>query len=486
MTERSSNYRQIIKATSIFGGVQVFNIFVSLIRSKVIAFFLGPVGFGISGILTTTADFISALINAGISSSAVRYISLSSKDGDDAKIVESVSLIKQLVRVTGLLGLTLTIIISPLLSQMSFGSTEFAYSYVWLALSVFFQQITSGKLVVLQGLLKLKYLALANMLGATFGLLLGVPLYYFFGVKAIGPVIFISALTTFVCAKFYFKKLNLKQVDIPRGVLISRGKELINIGFFLSVSSLIAIGTSYVLRIYIGKIGGLSEVGLFTAGFAIINTYVGVVFQAMSTDYYPRLSAESNNIERSNIIVNRQSEVSLLIIGPILCFFIVFIKWIVIFIYSEKFIEICNMLYWAALGIYFKAPAWAMAFVFLTNGRTKFFFFNELISNLYMFFLNIFGYWYLGLEGLGISFLISYFIYFLQVHFVVRRVFGIVLNKEFVLISLVQFSLGISVFCLAQFSSEYFLHIMGLAIVFINSGFSIFILRNRLKLGSGE
>jgi O-antigen/teichoic acid export membrane protein len=481
MLENSSNYRRIIKSTSIFGGVQVFNILIALIRSKIIAMFLGPMGFGIAGILTSTADFISSLINMGISTSSIRFISVASKEAQSERIVKSISIILKLVRVTALIGMLVTIIFSPLLSYMSFGTYDYTYAYVWLSLSVFFQQITSGKLVVLQGLQKLRYLALANVLGSSIGLLFGIPLYFIFSSDAIAPVIVVSTLATALWAWYFYKKLNLDEVYIPKLEVISQGKELIGVGFFLSISSLITIGASYLLRIYIGKIGGLEEVGLFSAGFAIINTYVGVVFQAMSTDYYPRLSAESDNVERSNLIINRQAEISLLIIGPLICFFLVFVHWIIVIIYSDTFIGMSEMLNWAAMGIYFKTPAWAMAFIFITRAKTKLFFWNELISNFYIFILNVLGYWFMGLEGLGISFLLGYFMYFIQVFLLVRKYFEVVLNNKVMYLFSVQLIFGILVFILARFASHWNIIIIGSVLIILNLIFSFLTLRMGLR-----
>jgi O-antigen/teichoic acid export membrane protein len=481
LDKTNSSYRQILKATSIFGGVQVFNIIIALIRSKVIALLLGPVGFGISGILISTADFISSLINVGISSSAVRFISLSAKDKDDQKIVESVSVVRKLVWFTGLIGLILTIISSPGLSQMSFGNYDYTSSYIWLSLSIFFQQLTSGRLVVLQGLQKLKYLAMANVIGSSLGLLIAVPLYFTFNLQAIAPVIVCGSLTTLCSAWFFSNKLQINLIPISKPDLVSKGKELATLGFFLSISSLITIATSYLIRIYIGKIGGLAEVGLFTAGFAIINTYVGVVFQAMSTDYYPRLSAQSNNLQNSNLIVNQQTEVSILILGPILCVFLVCIKWIVILFYSERFIGISDMLYWAALGIYFKAPAWALAFIYLTNGKTKLFFWNELIANIYILLINIWGYWWLGLEGLGISFLLGYLIYLFQIITIAKYKFNITLKSGVLRVFLIQSILGVSAFCLAKFATDILLYLLGTALVLTSTIYSVKLLMIRLK-----
>ena len=39
--------------------------------------------------------------------------------------------------------------------------------------------------------------------------------------------------------------------------------------------------------ILISRMGSIDDVGLFNAGFTIVNTYVGLVFTAMATDYYP-------------------------------------------------------------------------------------------------------------------------------------------------------------------------------------------------------
>ncbi len=72
--KNSGSYRQIMKATSIFGGVQVFNILISIIRSKVMAVLLGPAGIGILGLFNSTIVLLSSLTNFGLGISAVKDI----------------------------------------------------------------------------------------------------------------------------------------------------------------------------------------------------------------------------------------------------------------------------------------------------------------------------------------------------------------------------------------------------------------------------
>jgi len=65
------------------------------------------------------------------------------------------------------------------------------------------------------------------------------------------------------------------------------------------------------------------------------------------------------------------------------------------------------MIHWAALGMYFKAASWSIGFIFLAKGASNTFFWSELAANSYLLLFNILGYKYFGLNGMGISFLLS-------------------------------------------------------------------------------
>ena len=44
---------------------------------------------------------------------------------------------------------------------------------------------------------------------------------------------------------------------------------MLKMGFLINLSNLLTIASSYFVRVYITKIGGIEEVGLYSAGFAI-------------------------------------------------------------------------------------------------------------------------------------------------------------------------------------------------------------------------
>jgi O-antigen/teichoic acid export membrane protein len=99
--------------------------------------------------------------------------------------------------------------------------------------------------------------------------------------------------------------------------------------------------STYLIQIYVGKIGGLEEVGFYTAGFTLLNSYVGIIFTVMSTDYFPRLSSIDDNVKGASVI--QQSFISILIITPIVILFLTFITVIVKVIYTPKiyYTDVC-------------------------------------------------------------------------------------------------------------------------------------------------
>ncbi|MCK9311186.1 MAG: O-antigen translocase, partial [Bacteroidales bacterium] len=431
MSEQQSSYRQIIKATSLFGGVQVFNILIQIIRSKVIAILLGPSGMGIIGLLNSTTTFISSLTNFGLGTSAVKNVSEANFSRNTERISSIVTVLRRLVWITGLLGTIFTIIFSKWLSQITFGNEKYTSAFIWISVSLLFNQLSSGQMVIIQGMRKLKLLAKANLSGSTLGLFVTLPLYFFMGLDGIIPGIIGTSLISMLVSFFYSRKIPVVPAQISVSKTLKEGKSMLQMGFLISLSGLLTLGASYILRIFIGRIGGTAEVGLYTAGFAIINSYVGLIFNAMGTDYYPRLSAIANDNKKCAETISQQSEIGILILAPIIVAFLIFIKWVIIILYSNQFISVSGMIYWASFGMFFKVVSWAIAFVFLAKGASKLFFWNELISGIYILILNLLGYHYMGLTGLGISFAVGYLIYLFQVYTVSRIQYGFSLNRDF-------------------------------------------------------
>lgn len=482
MDKESKSYKQVFKATSIFGGVQVFNILIAVLRSKLVAVLLGPAGMGIVSLFTTTIGLITGITNFGLGTSAVKNIAAAEGSGNNEKLGKTVAVFRRLIWITGGGGFVLTLILAPWLSELAFKDKSYTLGFLLVSVTLLFSQISHGQNVILRGMRKIQFLAKASMFGALGGLLISIPLYYFFGENGIVPAIILTSVSTLSISWFYANKVKIPIMTIDKEIFQTEGKEMLKMGFLISMSGLIAMGTAYIVRIFISNSGSLVDVGLFTAGFSIIGTYAGMVFTAMSTDYYPRLSAVANDNIKCNEAINQQAEIALLILAPILIIFLVFVQWGVILLYSKEFLGIVDMLLWATLGVFFKALSWCIGFVFLAKSATKVYFWNELTANAYILVFNIIGYKYFGLTGLGVSFLIAYLIYFIQVFLVSKSLYRFSMSKVNLQIFGLQFLIAVVCFFVVNFLDKAFAYPIGIVLIFLSGLYSWRKLNKRINI----
>ena len=471
-----------MKATSIFGGVQVINIVISIARSKILAILLGPTGIGVLGLIMSTTKLISSLTNFGLGISAVKEIAVAFELTDKKQLSKTIVIVKRWFWYTGLFGAILTLILSSFLSELTFGNKDYTIAFVWLSITLLLNQLTSGSFVFLQGLRKLKYLAKANVVGAALGLLASIPVYYYLGVEGIVPAMIITSVLGFLVAYYFTRKVHTKPIDVTFKETKKKGKGMLAMGFMLSISGIMVLGVSYVIRIFINNNGGVEDVGLYNAGIAIISTYVGLLFTAMETDYFPRLSAIIHDNKKAIELINQQAEIAILILAPVLIIFIVFVEWIITILYSAEFTPIKEMIYWAAIGMFFKVAAWVVAFFFIAKGASKLFFWNELVTNVYTLILNLAGYYFWGLMGLGLSYLISYGLYLLQIYVITRKIYTFSFSTSIVKIFLLQFSMGLVCLMVAKLFTSTWSYGIGTLIILISTYYSFKELDKRLHI----
>lgn len=429
MTENQSTNRQILKATSIFGSVHVFNLVISLIRSKFIAVIIGANGVGIIGLFNSVLTLIGSFASNGLETSIVKNISAA--QDDDEKLLREVSIAKKIIWVIGALGMLLMLIFSPLLSKITFGNYDYTFGFGILSITLLFRQLASGSFAILRGLHKIKYLAKANFYGNVLGVIVSLPLYYFFKIDAIVPSIVISSFLSLLIAVFFEKKLKLTQVQIPNQTTWNEGRKILSLGFSLGIISLLTALSSYLFQIFIGFYSTISEVGLYSAGFTILTTYVGIIFTAMATDYYPRLAKISGDNTATSNLVQQQATMSVLILTPIIVVFLSFAPIIIRILYSKEFLPIVSMVSWGILGMLIKAISFSMGYVLIANADSKLFLKTSLFFNSFFLIINILSYYYYGLEGVGIAFIVNHFIHFFVLKIILQKKYSLELDSKF-------------------------------------------------------
>lgn len=484
MSETQHSYRQILKATSIFGGVQVFQILIAIIRSKFVAILLGPSGMGIVGLFNSTIDVINQFSKLGLDTSAVKDIAVAHNSGKPERIQMVISSLRRLVWLTGLLGSLLTIILSPLLSRLVFDSDEYTMAFVWLSSVLLFKQLTTGQMAILQGIRKLNYLAKANLYASFAGLLVTIPLYYFFRLDAIVPVLIISSLMGLAFSWYFSKQLELKSIKISNAAAFSEGKEMLKLGLMLSLRGLITMAAAYSIQLFVSHSGGVEQVGFYVAGFVIVNSYVGMVFGAMQTDYFPKLSGIANDPDKLRAAVLEQAVIAVLLITPIIVVFLTLAPTAIVLLYSEKFLPITMLVSWGMFGTLFKAVSWSMGYVILAKGDSKLFIKTAILFNSIFVTMLVLGYYFYGLLGVGIGFFIYYILHLVMVKLITYYKYDVYFNKNFNGLFLICLVLCSATFALSYIETPLIKFSLMSLMVVISSIFTLYQLNKKVDLKS--
>ena len=324
-------------------------------------------------------------------------------------------------------------------------------------------------------------MARANVIGQTLNAIITIPLYYFFGLKAIVAAFILGSLISLFISIYYSHRLNVAKVEMSWRETFVYGKEMIKLGFFLSLQFLMSTIVIWIIRNYISNSGGIEEVGLYSAGTAIVASYIGLVFTAIATDYFPRLAATKNNVEM-NVAVRTQAEITLLLLAPLVVAFLVFIKPVIILLYSDKFLPIENMMYWSIGAVLLQTMGWAMSYTLLAKARPKYFFLNELVSTAWGLPIKLLCYRLWGLTGFGMATMITYSLYLVQILIVCKKLFGIKYDfQQWKLFLLLVIPVALSVI-FKLFVTERLSYVSGTIVLLLTSAYSLFVLNQKMDV----
>ena len=484
MTSRKKDYNQIVKATSLFGGVQVVTILIGIIRSKIVAILLGSAGVGVMNLLTVNRNLIQTITGLGLSSSAVRDISEANGSNDSRKIAFVIKAFRRWVWFTGITGTLVLLLLSSRLSVWTFGTKEYTWAFAWLSVTCLISSIAAGQSVLLQGLRKLRQMAVSSVLGSVLGLATSIPLYYYFGIRGIVPSLIITAVSALLINYYFSRQIQVDKIKQTWKETWKSGNTMVKLGFVMMLNGLMLSFVSYVVNLFISNHGGISQVGLYNSGWTVTNQYTALIFTAMGTDYFPRLAAINTDNAKLKTAVNQQAEIAILILGPMLVALIGFVPFVVYILYTKEFLPITGMIKWNMMGMLFKASSWAMAFSIIAKGDNRIFLFTETAANIIVLSLNIAGYYFFGLDGIGISFTASYIIYFLIIAVIVAKRYSLSYEAHFWKIFAVQFAAALSVFTATQFLSANYAYIFAAAVFILSAVFSLYGIKNRIELKS--
>ncbi len=485
--EKKDGYQHTIKYLGIFGGAQGFSMLLNMLRTKITSVLLGVAGQSIIAISNRTIQMFSDCTGLSLAFSAVRRMSDAYENCDDTVVGHCVKVVRSIAFLTGLLGMLLMLAVTPFISEWIFGGSSDYYLTKLLLLSpvVMLMAISNGEIAILRGTRRLNKVAIYSLATSIISLAISVPLYLFVGLGGIFPAIFATAFLQ-MCVLLYFTLPHYRYKVSPFSLnLLREGVDMVKMGAGYIFASILTSSAMWLICALLSNLGNGESAGLFSAGFVMITLLPGILFAALDSEYYPRLSGVAAKTDIRNAMVNEQVEVQLLVQAPLLMAFVVAMPLLVPLFYDAEFVLAIAMAQFAMFGMFMRTMTYPISFLPLVNNDTLVFVVLESVYNILLVTLVVLGFLYDGYMGVGVGIAVAHTVDFVVVYSVARFKYGMRLSVEAVRYFMMQLPLFVAVIAVSMsYSCSWYYWLMGGVLVLVSSAVSLWMFSRMAVLPS--
>ncbi len=479
--QRDESYGHVLKYTSLFGGVQGLVILISLVRNKAMALLLGAGGMGLNALLMSMQKFASQCTNLGISFGAVPKLSELHEQQADEQLRYNIQIIRLWSLIAAVLGFLFCIVASPLMNEVSFTWGDHTLHYAMLAISVAMMAVTGGETAIMKATRQLGKLARTQIYTVIATLIVSVPLYYFYGHSGVVPAIVLIAFATMLITIAYSYRTFPFRFDFRRSML-REGAGMIRLGLAFVFAAAVGSASEMAIRAYLNVVGSLDEVGLYNAAFMITITYAGMVFSAMESDFFPRLSGVASDIEATNNTVNKQIEVSLLLLAPMLVALLMSLPLLIPMLFSSEFLPVVGMAQVAVLAMYFKVLTLPVAYITLARCQSLPYLVLETSYFVVLIVAIVMGYRLWGIWGTGVAIVIAHVAENFFVTGYATWKFDYRTTSSVMRYAAIQMTIGFAAYAVTLLTDGWLYWITEAALTIVSTAYSVHILRQKTHL----
>ncbi len=430
MTGRSA-FPSILRATALLGSSSVVTIVVGLVSTKAMAVLLGPEGVGYYGLLQSLVSLVSVIAALGIGTGIVRLGANALAHEDAAQVTalrKSAWLLLGGAAVVTAAGL---VVLREPIAALMLGGPEYAAGVVLMAGVVVLTLFTDLQTFILNAYHRIGALARLAVLSSIASTAALLAILWGWGTAGIAAAIVAAAAVSWALAWVFLRReTGAPAAPATWAQVRGAGRALLQFGVPWTGSSLVGTGVRYVLpSITLHLLGG-EAVGFYRAATTVAVGYLGFLLTAMAQDYYPRVSAASDQPAELVRLVNQQQRLVMLLGVPMILGVLALAPWLIPLVFSAAFAPSVAILQWLLLGDLFRFSSWTMGYVILARSNGRVFLLTETVAGVSTLVASVLGMLWLGLPGLGLGFAVTYAIYLGVVNTVVRREIGFVWSRE--------------------------------------------------------
>ena len=362
----------LLASTTLTALSSASNVLFGLLRMKLAAVILGPIGIGQIGILQSSMGFLSTVGDLGVRQSGTRAFALVS-DEDSTEIYNRMA--TSIVVGTAMIALmfsVLTITFAGFIADRLLEMPDRATDVRWIALGVGTNIAAGGPFVVLNGRADVRGLTISAILAATFGTIFALLSLMTQQQSAhIVIVIAVPITTYFFMLACCFRYLDIRYLSGRQGLVTfcTTIGTAIRDGKYLMIGFIAVSAAEAAVRIIITKNLGLTSTGLFTSMWTISIYYIHFLFMLTSYQFYPTITGIIGRKEDASSHISNQIILIVSLAAPIILLAVTLVAWWIPIIYSHDFAGAEPLFTYIALGDVFRLICYPLSFVLLAHGR---------------------------------------------------------------------------------------------------------------------
>jgi O-antigen/teichoic acid export membrane protein len=420
-----SSYLTILRATSIMGAASILSILSGIVKMKAAAVLLGPAGVGLVGLYQSLMQTGSQVAGLGFGTVGTRQIAAAEAEGGAAAVGPIRRALFWGTFGLALIGGLVFLFASGWIATYVLQVPELQPDVAWISLGVALTIATGSQGALLTGLRRTGDLAWVQVTSGILGAILGILALWLWGATGVLVMVLAAPFVTFTMGHLYVARLG--RPEGPRtslGRMAGEWRHMALLGVAFMLSGLVASFGHLAIRTLVQRELGADDLGHFQAAWGIGITYLGFVLGAMTTDYFPRLSATIGDQAAATRMVNEQTEVALILCGPVLLAMLALTPWVIRLLYTAEFGPAIAILRWQILGDILKVMSWPLGFVLLAAGAGRTFVVAETIGIGVFVGVVAVALPLIGITATGIGFLLLYVVYLPLVYLLCRRRIG--------------------------------------------------------------
>jgi O-antigen/teichoic acid export membrane protein len=398
------------------------------ISVKVVAVLIGPAGVALLGQLNNFSAIFLMMSSGGINSGVTKYIA-EYKDSK-TKIVFYLRTAFWITVIFSLISGLLLVIGSDYFSILILKNVKYKPIFLVFGCTIIFYSLNGLLLSIINGFKEFKKYVAINIISSFIGLLFSSILALYFGVfgallsaVTFQSVVFIVTIS-FACKSPWFKKHNF----IGKFSKISGGK-LAHYSLMALVSAITLPVSQLIIRSFLVEHSNLNEAGLWEGMNRISNMYLTVVTTSLSIYYLPRLAEIKDPFDLRNEIVNT----SKIFLPPLIIISLtiyIFRNNIIHLLFNERFEGMQNLFVFQLIGDFLKISSWILAYQMVAKSMTKTFVTTEIIFCGILIGLTTQLIKIYGNIGATIGYACTYFLYFISMCIIFRRLLFNKVNSQ--------------------------------------------------------